>query len=320
MSDPNRAAEKAAKQEAVKQRYISETAGLHFQEWPKIGRLNRDIVITEKLDGTNAAIGIQPMVDQDQSDPIFSIMPGVVEVGGSWYRVYAQSRSRVITPETDNMGFASWVRKHAADLAQFLGEGLHHGEWWGVGIQRGYGLSERRFSLFNTERWTTTEGLLALSILQARGVAVHHVPVLYKGPWTGMFGFTDNTADGAEKPWLRRDQMSDWPEVQAVYAEAEERINDIMGLFAVSPADAEIAWPSLREKLWNLVRVNPRPRFAPNFILEFLKRVGSQAAPGYMNPEGIVVFHKASGTCFKATVEKDEQHKFENPEVTGDLG
>ena len=31
-----------------------------FQGWPKIARLNRDIIITEKLDGTNAAIGVYP--------------------------------------------------------------------------------------------------------------------------------------------------------------------------------------------------------------------------------------------------------------------
>ncbi len=34
-----------------------------------------------------------------------------------------------------------------------LGEGYHYGEWWGRGIQRGYGLEEKRFSLFNSRRW-----------------------------------------------------------------------------------------------------------------------------------------------------------------------
>jgi hypothetical protein len=59
----------------------------------------------------------------------------------------------------------------------------------------------------------------------------------------------------------------------------------------------------------DLVPVNPRPRYAPNFILEHLKRTGSQAVPGYMQPEGIVVYHRASDTCFKATIEGDESHK-----------
>jgi hypothetical protein len=34
-----------------------------------------------------------------------------------------------------------------------LDRGYHYGEWWGKGIQRGYGLEEKRFSLFNVSRW-----------------------------------------------------------------------------------------------------------------------------------------------------------------------
>lgn len=58
-------------------------------------------------------------------------------------------------------------------MFEALGEGVHFGEWWGNGIQRGYGLKEKRFSLFNTHRWTketTPEGLYV-------------VPVLYQGPF-----------------------------------------------------------------------------------------------------------------------------------------
>jgi hypothetical protein len=40
-----------------------------------------------------------------------------------------------------------------------------------------------------------------------------------------------------------------------------------------------------------------------------LKVNGSYAAPGYMNPEGIVVFHVAGNVGFKKTLEKDEQPK-----------
>lgn len=29
---------------------------IEFQPWPKIARLNREITITEKIDGTNAAV------------------------------------------------------------------------------------------------------------------------------------------------------------------------------------------------------------------------------------------------------------------------
>ena len=44
-------------------------------------------------------------------------------------------------------------------------------------------------------------------------------------------------------------------------------------------------------------------------MLERLRASGSFAAPGFMNPEGVVVFHTASGTFFKKTLEKDEQPK-----------
>lgn len=40
-----------------------------------------------------------------------------------------------------------------------------------------------------------------------------------------------------------------------------------------------------------------------------LKENGSQAQPGYLNPEGIVVFHVPSGHLFKKTIEKDEEWK-----------
>lgn len=46
-----------------------------------------------------------------------------------------------------------------------------------------------------------------------------------------------------------------------------------------------------------------------NEILESLKTAGSVAAPGFMKPEGVVAFHSASGTLYKATCEKDEKPK-----------
>lgn len=220
---------------------------LDFVGWPKIARLNRDIIVTEKINGTNAAIVV--------------LDDGIV---------YAQSRTRVVSTQSDNYGFARWVEQHKDALREFLGVGRHHGEWWGVGIQSGYDLSERRFSLFNTVKWTDSlEGQLALSNLQARGVAVHAVPTLYKGPWTANLGYKDaNTGE-----WLRLDEQENWIDVEGTE--------------------------------------NPRPRFAPNFILEWLKRAGSQAAPGYMTPEGIVVYHRASDTCFKVLAENDQIHKGE---------
>ena len=43
--------------------------------------------------------------------------------------------------------------------------------------------------------------------------------------------------------------------------------------------------------------------------LHILKRNGSQASPEYMNPEGVVIYHKAGNVLFKKTIEKDEQPK-----------
>ena len=136
-----------------------------FLEVPKIHRLNRSVIVTEKLDGTNACV--------------------VVAEDGA---VSAQSRSRIITPEADNYGFAAWVRAHEAELRE-LGPGYHYGEWWGQGIQRKYGLNEKRFSLFNVTRWG-----------EARPACCHVVPVLVTGD--AVDGFT---CVGAALALLRAD-------------------------------------------------------------------------------------------------------------------
>lgn len=43
--------------------------------------------------------------------------------------------------------------------------------------------------------------------------------------------------------------------------------------------------------------------------LSDLKEYGSVAAKGFMKPEGIVIYHTASKTLFKKTLEKDEEPK-----------
>jgi len=40
-----------------------------------------------------------------------------------------------------------------------------------------------------------------------------------------------------------------------------------------------------------------------------LKEKGSYASPGFMNPEGIVIYHKAANILFKKTILKDEEPK-----------
>lgn len=121
--------------------------GPPFLPYPKIPRLSRECVVTEKIDGTNAQIYISA--------------DGTVRAG---------SRTRWLAPgkRTDNFGFAGWVAEHEDEL-RALGPGRHFGEWWGQGIQRGYGLSEKRFSLFHTAR------------IESKPAIVGVVPELFRG-------------------------------------------------------------------------------------------------------------------------------------------
>lgn len=195
---------------------VTGSAPVEFQEFPKMARLTRDCLITEKIDGTNAQILI-------------------TEDGG----FYTGSRTRWITPSDDNHGFSRWAHEHK-DCLMGLGVGRHFGEWWGSGVQRGYGLQkgEKRFGLFNVSRWVQNwkDGLRA-PLGEGQGYApecCHVVPLLYRGT------------------------------------------------FSVEAAD---------------------------HYLKTLKEEGSRAAPGFMKPEGIVVFHIAAQMGFKKTIEKDEVPK-----------
>jgi hypothetical protein len=47
------------------------------------------------------------------------------------------------------------------------------------------------------------------------------------------------------------------------------------------------------------------PAAWPEQMLTRLNNGGSQAAPGFMNPEGIVVFHTAGNVGFKMTLDND---------------
>lgn len=185
-----------------------------FKEFPKMARLSRDCVITEKIDGTNAQVCIT-----DYGDLLIG------------------SRTRWITPEDDNHGFARWVTEHKEEVMK-LGPGSHFGEWWGSGIQRTYGLAkgEKRFSLFNTIRWCLHGQTPKLRPTGANNyqevlpLCIGIVPILYQG----MF-----TTDACEA------------------------------------------------------------------ALSDLRTNGSKAAPGFMKPEGIVVFHIAGNVGFKKTLDGD---------------
>src|SRR6476660_3621224 len=125
---------------------------MEFQGWPSIPRMSKEkAIVTEKIDGSNSAVRIRPFdVDTDDTQRVTH-----VDIDGELYTVWAQSRKRLLQPgkSTDNFGFAGWVEKNAESLVRVLGPGDHYGEWWGQGTQRGYGLKEKRFSLFNAPRW-----------------------------------------------------------------------------------------------------------------------------------------------------------------------
>jgi hypothetical protein len=215
---------------------------LEFKPFPKMARLKRECIITEKIDGTNASIYICHLDEQDNRNIIDAW------VSDKDYRamaMYAGSRTRWINHKDDNFGFAQWVKDNHMAL-RGLGEGHHFGEWWGSGIQRGYGFKngERFFSLFNASRW------------------VEH-----------------------GKPTYAIEQ--DNPKAEPKYTQH-------------APACCKVV-PILYEGLFD----TDTARIA----MFGLKTNGSAAAAGYMNPEGIVVYHKAAATGFKMTIKDDDKPK-----------
>lgn len=174
---------------------------MEFAPFPKIPRSPGGCIITEKLDGTNASVFI------GEPDTESEFLVG--------------SRNRWITPEKDNYGFARWAYQHS-DQLRLLGPGHHFGEWWGTGIQRGYHLSEKRFWLFNTGRWSDPA---------VRPACCGCVPVLYAGKFS------------------------------------DEAVDETMAK---------------------------------------LRETGSIAAPGFMDPEGVVVFLPGSRYMFKRTYDGDK--------------
>ena len=177
---------------------------VEFIEYPKMARLSRDCIITEKIDGTNGVI--------------FIGLDGEFMVG---------SRTRWLTTETgDNHGFKMWALENKNELMK-LGCGYHYGEWWGSGIQRGYGLKngEKRFSLFRVDLWNDEN---------IRPKCCSVVPTIFKGL------FSSGNVENA---------------------------------------------------------------------IQALVKIGSYASPGYMKPEGVVIYHTARGYMFKKTIENDEMPK-----------
>jgi len=207
---------------------------MKFQKFDKIPRLSRDIIISEKIDGTNAQIFIISRSDlalygAEENDPDFAKERSFVSNYCLFEKddvyVFAGSRKRWLdcSSKGDNFGFAKWVKENAEELLK-LGEGKHFGEWYGQGIQSNYGLDEKRFALFNVGKWND----------ETKPDCCEVVPVLYEG-------------------------MFDTTMIETV--------------------------------------------------LYCLERDGSKAVSGFMKPEGIIIYHQASGKLFKKTIKNDEKPK-----------
>lgn len=138
-----------------------------FRSFSDIIRLNSPCTITEKIHGTNAQILIYETVE------LLGGMDGA-HYGKKITKAKAGSRTRWITSEDDNFGFAAFVQKNEKELIEKLGLGRHYGEWYGSGINSGYNMKngERKFALFN-QKFAGKE--------LPPGVEV--VPILYSGAW-----------------------------------------------------------------------------------------------------------------------------------------
>lgn len=172
---------------------------LEFKAFPKIPNLRGNLTISEKIDGIDACV-----------------------VVGENGQVAAQSRTRLLTVGSDDPhGFAKWVEDNKGPLATHLPPGHYFGVWWGRGINRGYALKERKFSLCHS-----------------RG------------------------------------------------------LGDLPDCISIVPVIRDYA---------NFTELDQ--------ILAQLKVVGSYAAVGFMDPAGIVVYHRAAMQSFKILLDKDEVPK-----------
>ena len=168
-----------------------------FIKYPKIPRLSRNCLISEKIDGCNVSILITDELE-----------------------MFIGKRNSWCDEKNDVYGFYQWCLERKEDIIAKLGPGRFFGEFWGRGIQRNYGLLEKRVSLFNIQKYKDKE----------LPKDFYLVPIIREGIFT----------------------------------------TDLV----------EEALKELQEK-------------------------GSFASPGFMNPEGVVVFHEASGKLFKKTFKDD---------------
>jgi hypothetical protein len=256
---------------------------VEFKKFNKIPRLSRDVTITEKIDGTSGLVYIGETLSeenvaaagldwfqiakkiednnlgqytnraldtirvhlnfQEHNEQLIKLfgddLPTIIEIlrstTGKDGEFMVGSRNRWLDEHKDNYGFYHWVADNKTELLK-LGQGYHYGEWMGNGIQRGYGLKEKRFYLFNTSRWNDPTGLITEDVTNRTlcPSCCYVVPILYQG-------------------------------------------------------------------LFDTNKINE--------TLENLKINGSRAVRGFMHPEGVVIYHHASRSYFKKTIENDGKPK-----------
>src|SRR3990167_8465507 len=84
------------------------------------------------------------------------------------------------------------------------------------------------------------------------------------------------------------------------------------GLISVDPKTKEEKYQQRLPECCLLVPVLWTGMFDTTLIegvLTTLKATGSKASPGFMDTEGIVIYHKAGGVMFKKTIERDDEYK-----------
>lgn len=216
-----------------------------FESFPKLTRLTKTMIITEKLDGTNAQVVVEDIGEAGTRNGFMYPKTTIctVEHAGREYALRAGSRNKYLIREADNFGFAKFVEENAHELVK-LGEGRHFGEWWGSGINKRYGSvlekGQRFFSLFNVGMWRTDP-----AVIYDQGAVPERV----------------------------------WEEV----AEGKQ---------ALAPKCCRVV---------PILDAGPFDLQAVHAAMDGLRMLGSVAAPGCMNPEGVIVFYE--GHLFKHTFE-----------------
>lgn len=147
---------------------------MQFEAWPKIPRHKGvQVVITEKIDGTNACLVVE-------NNKIIG----------------CQSRNRIIDRHSDNAGFANWAFDNEERIVNLLGEGRHFGEWAGPNIQQNkLNLDRKHFFLFNSYLWYEK-----LNVHEDHG-EIKSVPLLYNGDYQ----------DGLIEDIMNRLKYNDFP-------------------------------------------------------------------------------------------------------------